>query len=332
LITGAPRRWVFVAWLATFYGAWGALVLGGDLLGTVRAHWPIAVSMAAGSYFAGSTPMGGGAVGFPVLVLVFDYPASIGRNFGFAVQSVGMVSASIYILASRQRVDWSVLRGALPVVACATPFAATWIAPNVPSELATLTFAVMVAAFGLVHLHRLRDVVRCSELGAAPRDGMILGIAVGVAGSLIASITGVGIDMLVYIGLVALSRVDLRVAIPTSVILMAFTSVVGIASNVALGHVEPAVFENWLAAAPVVAIGAPFGSIAVTYLSRTKTMLATSTLCVAQLAWTLMQQQVSGVALFGTALGLVGLVALFHYLFTVGARRQARAQPLGAPR
>jgi hypothetical protein len=36
--------------------------------------------MAFGSYVAGSTPMGGGTVGFPILVLLFDLPATLGRD------------------------------------------------------------------------------------------------------------------------------------------------------------------------------------------------------------------------------------------------------------
>ena len=38
---------------------------------TLVDHWGIALAMAIGSYAAGSTPMGGGTVGFPVLVLLF---------------------------------------------------------------------------------------------------------------------------------------------------------------------------------------------------------------------------------------------------------------------
>ena len=73
-------------------------MLAGDLLLVIGERWGIAVAMAAGSYVAGSTPMGGGTVGFPVLVLLFEHSGAIGRDFAFAIQSIGMVSASIYIL------------------------------------------------------------------------------------------------------------------------------------------------------------------------------------------------------------------------------------------
>ena len=44
--------------------------------------------------FPGSTPMGGGTVAFPVLVLFFGELATMGRDFSFAVQSVGMTRAA----------------------------------------------------------------------------------------------------------------------------------------------------------------------------------------------------------------------------------------------
>jgi len=86
---GARRFWPFLLWLAAFYISWLLIVSLNGLWPVVRDHWPIAAAMAAGSYFAGSTPMGGGTVGFPVLVLLFDLPATLGRNFGLAVQSIG---------------------------------------------------------------------------------------------------------------------------------------------------------------------------------------------------------------------------------------------------
>lgn len=43
--------------------------------------------------------MGGGTVGFAVLVLFFDRSATLGGHFRFAVQSIGMTGASFFIMA-----------------------------------------------------------------------------------------------------------------------------------------------------------------------------------------------------------------------------------------
>ena len=40
-----------------------------------------------------------------------------------------------------------------------------------------------------------------------------------------------------------------------------------------------AVFANWLAAVPIVVLGAPLGAVVVHYISRTYTLLVVSTLC-----------------------------------------------------
>ncbi|MFG0274970.1 MAG: sulfite exporter TauE/SafE family protein, partial [Phycisphaerales bacterium] len=85
----APRRRLFATWLVAFFLAWGALVVAGRHWGAVLDHWETALAMALGSYVAGSTPMGGGTIGFPVLVLILGEPAELGRGFSLAVQSIG---------------------------------------------------------------------------------------------------------------------------------------------------------------------------------------------------------------------------------------------------
>ena len=75
-VIGPKRILPFYAWLLLFYSAWVVLVFYGGYLETVLLHWPMALAMALGSYVAGSTPMGGGTVGFPVLVLLMDLNAA----------------------------------------------------------------------------------------------------------------------------------------------------------------------------------------------------------------------------------------------------------------
>ena len=260
----------FFIWLALFYLGWFALVILGGHLETVLEHWPMAIAMAAGSYVAGSTPMGGGTVGFPVLVLLMDMPATLGRDFSFAVQSVGMTSASIYIFCTRQSLEWPMLRAALIGAAIGTPLGIVFIAPLASDLFIKLLFASIWCSFGILHLRRIREIT--SYVGMTPHNLAFdyrAGIIVGFFGALtIASITGVGIDMMLYMVLVLLCHADLRIAIPTSVVLMAFTSLLGIMVKLVLGTVQVGTWENWLAAAPVVAIGAPLGAMVVSKIGR----------------------------------------------------------------
>ncbi|MCA8985115.1 MAG: sulfite exporter TauE/SafE family protein [Planctomycetaceae bacterium] len=331
----------FILWLGIFYSCWLMLILLGGYGETLKTHWPIALSMAFGSYFAGSTPMGGGTVGFPVLVLLFEYPGAMGRTFGLAIQSIGMVSASIFIFSAGYPVQWRLLRPALLGTLIGTPLGATFIAPVLPDIWVKLLFAIVWASFGVMHLVKLKELVNSHELDVSYGNlDRVIGFSVGMSGGIVASLTGVGIDMMLYATLVLLYRADLKMAIPTSVIIMAFTSLVGIASNVLLSRINPAVygispavFPNWLAAAPVVAIGAPFGALIVNLISRTPTILVVSLLCIGQFAWTLMQEKVSGGLLICAFAG-VGIMNLaFMVLHRFGhsstlAKRNVPTNPI----
>jgi uncharacterized membrane protein YfcA len=305
----------FFTWLLVFYTGWIVFVLAGDYLGTALAHWPMALAMAAGSYVAGSTPMGGGTVGFPVLVLMMDMPAVLGRDFSFAIQAVGMTSASIYILCQRMELEWPMLRAALPGALIGTPLGILYVAPMASDLFIKLLFAAMWCSFGLLHLRRINEIT--SYEGMTPHDIAFdhkIGFAVGLLGSLfISSITGVGIDMMIYMVLVLWCHADLKIAIPTSVILMAFTSLVGIAVKLMLGDIQPGAFENWIAAAPVVAIGAPLGAWVVSKIGRRPTLIVVSLLCVVQFVWTLVHER-ENLTAWSVSAALLG-VALFLLVF-----------------
>ena len=325
-----PVLWPFLAWLTVFYACWLALVLAGGHLGTVLSHWPIGVAMIGGSFVAGSTPMGGGTVGFPVLVLVMDLPATLGRDFSLAVQSIGMTSASILILCRRQELEWPMLRAALVGSLLGTPLGVLFIAPHMPDLAIKLVFATVLCSFGLLHLRRIDEIT--GYHGMTPHDLAFdnkAGFIVGLLGSMtVASITGVGVDMMLYMVLVLLCHADLRIAIPTSVILMAFTSVVGITTKIATGTVQPGTFENWLAAAPVVALGAPLGALVVSRIGRRPALFFVSVLCVAQFAWTLVHERVWAApwVLAATLLGVAVFLLAMQDLYQRGrqlARRSA---------
>lgn len=340
----SPRKsclWVWFLWLALFYSVWAWLVFGHGHWETARAHWPMAVAMTAGSYVAGSTPMGGGTVGFPILVLLFKQPASLGRDFSFAVQSIGMTSASILILARRQPLATAMLRGSLVGSLIGTPLGILFVAPHIPELWIKLTFAVVWASFGVFHLYRLGEI--SGHQGMTEFDerwdfrvGLKLGL---LSGATVAAVTGVGIDMVLYATLVLLSRADLKIAIPTSVIIMAFTSVLGIAFKAAFTGIQPGVFANWLAAAPIVALGAPLGAFMVDLIGRRPTLLFVAVLCVGQYVWTCYNERAAlGVLGVVLSLGMVGVCLLgFERLRAWGAvlvgeaRARSQAQQRVAP-
>ena len=275
--------------------------------------------MIFGSYVAGSTPMGGGTVGFPILVLLFGLPARLGRDFSFAVQSVGMVSAAIFILARGQRVAWPVLRGAMLGAVIGLPVGLFVVAPRVPDLWVKLIFAVAWASFGVLHLYRFR-VFAAQQGRTTLTDGWSFraGVLSGtLAGATIVAATGVGVDMFVYVVLVLLCRADLKV------IAMAFTSVLGLALVAANDGLTPGTIDNWLAAVPVVVLGAPVGAYVVSRVGRAPTLLMVAALCVFQFGWTwYVERSTLGVAGLAAGVVVVGLVlVLFGRMEAWGASR-----------
>lgn len=330
------RLWPWCVWLLCFYGTWLAIVVSGNHWQTLRDHPGIAVAMAFGSYVAGSTPMGGGTVGFPILVLWFDLPATLGRDFSFAVQSIGMTSAGIFILCRRQHLEWVMLRWAMVGSLIGTPLGIVFIAPHIPGVLIKVVFAVVWASFGVLHLYRIHQI--CANIGETPvahAFDRTVGFWVGLlAGATVAAVTGVGIDMALYSVMVLLMRSDLKSAIPSSVIIMAFTSLVGVATKTLVTEFQPGVFENWLAAAPIVALGAPLGAFIVNRIGRKPTLLVVAFLCVGQFGWT-MHNEYGSLGTTGVTIALVGVAVAnlgFEWLWRIGDRFERRSVPMVLPK
>jgi len=73
-----------------------------DLLSSsFETYYPLAIAMIFGSMIAGSTPIGGAVVAFPVSVLFIGFTASQGRDFSLMIQSVGMTAASFLIFLTK---------------------------------------------------------------------------------------------------------------------------------------------------------------------------------------------------------------------------------------
>lgn len=313
----------WLIWAIGFLLAWFLVVHLNAFWGRVTDSWPIALAMLAGSYVAGSTPMGGGTIGFPILVLLFGEPASFGRQFSFAIQSVGMLSATIFILCSRRRVAWRPLAWAALGSAMSLVLARIWLTPVVPGDTVKLIFACTWGGFGIVTFVKLSELLRQHGHGTlgARRDA-VLGSCCGLVGGVASALTGVGIDMVAYVLLVLVYRTDIRTAIATSVILMTWNSLLGLTLEISLDGLPGDVVSSWLAAAPVVLVGAPLGAWAVSRIPVKPTLVFVSLLCVGQLIWTCVVVQPSGIGLIAMGLAVGAMNGVFHGMHRVGASFQ----------
>jgi uncharacterized membrane protein YfcA len=312
------RPWLL--WLLGVYSIWVAINVIGDYWADTLAHWPIAVVMVLGSYIAGSTPMGGGTVAFPVLVLLFELPATLGRNFGLCVQATGMTSAAIFILCRRSPIETRLLRWSVLGSALGLSFGTFVIAPLVPETYVKLLFACLWVSFGVLTLIKNRELCALDGIPVIPpRVARSVGLTVGIAGGVTTSLIGVGMDMMLYTVLVLLFRMDLKVAVPTAVIGMAAASVLGAALHVAIGDVGDEVFFSWLAATPIVILGAPIGAFLVSVIAREKTLYVVAVLCLLQFAWTVSAVRPSGGEWLFTgaslSLAAIGFVVLYRLGF-----------------
>ncbi|MBK8250155.1 MAG: sulfite exporter TauE/SafE family protein [Gemmatimonadetes bacterium] len=313
--------WLWLVWVAGFLGTWLFLVIGNGWWGRVADHWPISVAMALGSYVAGSTPMGGGTVGFPVLVLLFDQPADFGRQFSFFIQSIGMTSASIFILCARMPIARTVIPWAMVGSAISMVITHYVIFPQLSGTVVKLAFACIWGGFGIVTLVKLKQLLshhHAPTLG--PQADMRFGLVGGLIGGVASGLTGVGVDMVVYTVLVLIFRSDLKPAIATSVILMAWNSLLGTGLTVWDGAVEAEVVGNWLAASPIVLFGAPLGAWVVSKVRRGPTLVFVSALCVLQLVWTLSRIDPTPEILGVTVGAVLALNVVFHFMYAYGRR------------
>ena len=305
------------AWVVVFLLGWLAAVSRFGYWSAVREHWPMALVMILGSLVAGSTPMGGGTVAFPILVLVFHQPAANARNFALMIQAIGMTSAMIFIVCRKVPVPVRILTGSTCGAAIGFAVGTFLIAPHLASSLVKLLFSCLWMSFGLLTLFKNREI--CGLKGKGPGDtpgAELIALAAGVIGGAMAAMIGVGVEMAVYTVMVLVFRADLKIAIPTAVSAAALASIEGAVLHVYLGDIDNQAFFNWLAAAPIVLFGAPLGAYLVSILPRMKVLYFVSGLCVFQFIWTLQQTAHSSTEWWFTAgamaVAAVVLIALYR--------------------
>jgi uncharacterized membrane protein YfcA len=311
------RYWFL--YVSTFYLVWILLIVGYRHWVPALEHWRMALVMILGSLVAGSTPMGGGTVAFPVLVLFFHQSADIGRNFGMAIQALGMTSALIFILCRRTPIQARMLAGSVLGAALGLLLGTFGIAPHLPGSVVKLLFSSVWVSFGILTLAKNREICSLNRIPELPRAAdFVVAVSVGLLGGIINSIIGVGIEMVLYTVLVLRYRCDLKAAVPTAVSIGALTSLMGIALHGVLGDIGKEVYYNWLAAAPIVVLGAPMGAYLVSVIPRIRTLYVVSILCILQFAWTLRQVTpgLSGWLFVGASLLAANLA--FYHLYKMG--------------
>ena len=230
----------------------------------------MSVTMVFGSFIAGASSEGGGAVAFPVMTLIFDIPPAIARNFGLAIQSIGMTAASYLIFIKGIKVEykylWLVSLGGMLGMILGT----VYLIPIVPSSYAKMLFVSFWLSFGLV-LFYVNEIYKRNTVDKLPHFSSLEKITivfVGIIGGCISSILGSGLDIFSFSYVTMRYHLSEKVATPTSVIIMAINSIIGFSIHMLfIRDFGEAEFNYWLVCIPVVILGAPAGA----YLINKKT-------------------------------------------------------------
>lgn len=230
------QRMAFGLSLAFTIG-WIVYVTASDQWSRVADHWASAVTMVFGSFVAGSTPQGGGAVAFPVFTKVLEVPAEVARTFSLVIQCVGMTAASLSMIVNRRALATQGLLVGAPaaltgfivgyftIVDAGRPFSPA----TIPGAYVKVLFTVIVVAMAFVTARGYRVQLleqRHTMPGLNTRIVAAL-IIFGFVGGFVSSLIGSGADVFLYLVLVLLIGLSPRTGVATSVIVMTLVSWAG---------------------------------------------------------------------------------------------------------
>ena len=255
------RSRIFTSWFIGALIIWAGLFYSFSSLDFLATHLHYPAIMVLGAFVAGLTPEGGGAVAFPVLSVFFNIDRVIARDFSLMIQSIGMTSASIFILSNRN----NVLRAYKPMLYfIPVSFVGFVIGmltlQTMPVYIIQALFLSLITTFAIAYINSSHRGNRVSLEYVGGWDAACLGVILLLAG-MCASLFGTGADIILYTLLVTRFTMNEKVATHLSIMLMAAMSVLGYAYrhfvDAGLSHDQ---VGTWLCAYPVVLFMAPFGT------------------------------------------------------------------------
>jgi uncharacterized protein len=246
---------ILVLWFSAMsaFGIW-------DLF---NENWYMTVTMAFGSFIAGATSEGGGAVAFPVMTLLFKIAPATARDFSLLIQSFGMTAASLVILRKKipvvkTAIIYSALGAVLGNIIAFKYLTALFSPPALKIFFCSFWLAF---AFVLIKVKWQGKDLRFKKVERTRKNISLL-FGIGVLGGMISAMTGSGLDIMTFALLTLYFNVCEKIATPTSVILMAVNSITCILlKQGGMGAIDLKAFEYLLVCIPVVIFGAPLGSM-----------------------------------------------------------------------
>ena len=245
------------------------------MLGPIQAiahvgqYWAYSLTMMVGSLVAGGTSMGGGAVAFPVLTKLLQVSPENARLFSLSIQTLGMGASTLTIVALRLPVIWPLIRWVSVGGLLGQILGTFYLASIIPSNSIRMLFTTLACGFAISLIRTQEKDKYCHY--KQPIWGLrekIIILVTGIIGGCFSALVGSGIDIVSFSVMVLLFRLCKKISTATSVIVMAFNAAIGFALHLFIvGDFIGPVVDYWLAAVPVVVIGAPLGAILCSYLT-----------------------------------------------------------------
>ncbi len=320
---------IFRGWYIGMMVLWLVLFASFSSLSFLAEHAHYPAIMVLGAFVAGLTPEGGGAVAFPVLSVFFEIDRAMARDFSLMIQSVGMTSASIWILSrkSHHLADYAPVLWYIPVAFAGFVFGMNAV-QALPVPVIQALFLSLILTFSLAYVSNSHRGDRQSLVVTGPLDrGMLASVL--FLGGICASLFGTGADIVLYTLLVTRFRMRERIATHQSIMVMASISLLGYAyRHFWDGDITAYQVQTWLCAYPVVLLMAPLGSYVLSRINVEWMLRGIVALNIFQMLYFNLKAPTLEKFLYSLVFSLV-LFAVF-WLALANIARLSRAQPSAA--
>lgn len=263
--------WIYLCFLVIVLISWSIYMVFHDNFEIYQRRWPTVLTMIFGSFIAGASPEGSAAIAYPIFTLILKIQPAVARNFAFAIQSIGMTSATLLIIGLRLKVEWNYIKFVSLGGIFGLFFGTYYVVPLISPLQAKLFFVSLWLSFGIalwLQNRRPQRIVFDEIQNFAASDQARL-IAFGLIGGIISSIFGTGINIFTFCLMTIYYQVSEKVATPSSVIIMTIETILGLIIHTQImNDFQPEAFEIWLACVPFVAIFAPLGSFVISKMPR----------------------------------------------------------------
>jgi len=320
--------WLYLSFFILVAVYWAFYMFGNNSFGLYLKHYPALITMIFGSFIAGSSPEGSAAIAYPIFTLFLKIAPPVARNFAFAIQSIGMTSATLLILSLKIKVEWNYIKFVTLGGVFGLAFGTWYIVPLISPPLAKLFFVSLWLSFGIVlwNENRKKHKTFFDVIQQFSRSDMGRLLLLGFIGGIISSIFGTGINIFSFCFMTIYYRINEKVAIPSSVIIMTIETLLGVFIHAAVvKDFQRQAFEMWLVCMPFVAIFAPLGAYVLNKVPRKAGATFLSIILVVQFFGAIWALKPVGWQLAMCIAVLIAGIAAFSYISTLKNKRHLPA-------